>query len=328
MHEPLLAATGAPAVLVREAGVLVLRVAEPLAAPPRLTHAADVLAVDGAASRWRIRGVAHPRPVLELHTANGRPLPLAEPRVALEGSQNFRDLGGYPAADSRRVRWNRLFRADALSTLTAADVAHLEAIGLRSVCDFRGADEVSEEPGAFADHPAIGYRNLAIGENASPAEWRARFESGDFGDLDEAFLARSYRAMLDTRADVFAAALRGFLAADALPAVFHCTAGKDRTGVMAALVLELLGVPRAHVVADYALTAHYTEGRIRAAERWFGERGIPLEVAERLFSARPPNIEAALEHLDEEHGGIARYARQRMGLGEDEIAALRERLLA
>ena len=246
--------------------------------------------------------------------------------VPLEGTQNFRDLGGYPTEDGRQVCWGRLYRADALSALTEGDLAQLEERGLRLVVDFRGDEEVDLDPGPFRNHPRIDYRNVPIGENASPAEWRARFESGELGDLDEGWLARTYVGMLDARPEAFAAVLRAFCEADTLPAVFHCTAGKDRTGIMSMLTLRLLGVSREHVVADYALTAEYTGNKIRAANRWFSEQGLDLERFSALFSSRPASMETALDHLESVHGGIERYAQDAMALEADVVPTLRRML--
>ncbi len=247
--------------------------------------------------------------------------------VPLEGTQNFRDLGGYATADGGCVRWGHLFRADALSTLTDADLAHLADRGLRLVIDFRGDEEVALEPGRLREAPGVTTHHAPIGENASPAEWRARFESGDLGDLDEGWLGRTYVGMLDARPEAFAGAIRTLASASALPAVFHCTAGKDRTGVMAMLVLRLLGVSREDVIADYALTARYTGNKIKAASRWFTEMGVDLEVAGHLFAARPENLAVALDHLEAAHGGIERYALDNMGLGASVVEDLRSALV-
>jgi protein-tyrosine phosphatase len=251
---------------------------------------------------------------------------MAKRLVPLEGTQNFRDLGGYPTEDGRRVRHGRIYRADALTTLSTRDLAHLDEIGLRLVVDFRGDEEVTLEPGPYRAHPEVAYLNVPIGENASPTEWRDRFERGDLGDLDEHWLPRSYAAMLDGRPEAFAEVMNTLGGESALPAVFHCTAGKDRTGVMAMLLLRLLGVPREHVIADYALTAEYTGGKIKAANRWFSDRGVDLEQAAHLFSARPANMEATLDHLETKHGGIERYAREALSLDATLIANLRDEL--
>lgn len=254
---------------------------------------------------------------------------MTERLIKLEGTQNFRDLGGYETAAGRRVKWGRLYRADALSTLSAADLGALAKRGLRTVLDFRSEHETREEPGPFAEgaHARVAYRHLPIGENASPAEWRELLQNGGLGTLDENWLARSYAAMLDGRPQRFAEALRALAAPGALPAVFHCTAGKDRTGVMAMLVLRLLGVSRAQVVADYALTAAYTQNRIRAAQRWFDGIGMSEEQADLLFAARAQNMEAALDHLEQKHGGISNYARDALQLDAATLARLHAALL-
>lgn len=248
--------------------------------------------------------------------------------LPLEGAQNFRDLGGYPAGEGGRVRWGRVFRSDSLSALTAGDLALLERVGLRLVCDFRGDAEVEDEPNRCAGRAPFEYWRLPLGDRSvQPAEWRRRFESGDFGEVDASWLTRSYRGMIDECAADIAAVFRRLAREDGLPAVLHCTAGKDRTGVAVALLLLLLGVPRELVVEDYALTGRFTEGRIRSAERFFRERGIDPERVRALLGSEPTTLTAALDHLDAAHGGAERWAREHAGLEPDELRALRERLV-
>ncbi|MEN8162075.1 MAG: tyrosine-protein phosphatase [Myxococcota bacterium] len=221
---------------------------------------------------------AAPRHYLLVIGADGHEELVAERLLPLEGAENFRDVGGYPSADGRRVRWGAVFRSDSLATLSEADLSTLDALGLRLVCDFRGDAEVEEEPNLLAGRASVRYWRRPLGDsNVQPAEWRRRFESGDFGDIDSGWLTRSYRGMIDRSAPDLAAVFRRLAAADAVPAVLHCTAGKDRTGVAVALLLLLLGVSRDCVIEDYALTAHFTGDRIRAAERYFRERGIDPE---------------------------------------------------
>ena len=107
----------------------------------------------------------------------------------------------------------------------------------------------------------------------------------------------------------------------------HCTAGKDRTGVSAALLLLLLGVAREHVIEDYALTGLYTGGRIGAAERFFSGRGIEPDRVRALLGSEPSTLAAALDHLEEAHGGAERWAKGRAGLTDTELGALREALV-
>jgi protein-tyrosine phosphatase len=260
--------------------------------------------------------------------ADGREELVYERLLPLEGAQNFRDLGGYPAGAGGRVRWGRVFRSDSLSALTAADLALLERVGLRLVCDFRGDAEVEDEPNVCAGRAPFDYWRLPLGDRSvQPAEWRRRFESGDFGEIDASWLTRSYRGMMDECAVDLGAVFRRLAHAGGLPAVLHCTAGKDRTGVAVALLLLLLGVPRELVIEDYALTGRFTEGRIRAAERFFRERGIDPDRVRALLGSEPGTLAAALDHLDETHGGPERWARERAGLEAEELAALKEALV-
>jgi len=114
---------------------------------------------------------------------------------------------------------------------------------------------------------------------------------------------------------------------DGLPAVLHCTAGKDRTGVASALLLLLLGVAREQVLEDYALTGLYTGDRIRSAERFFAGRGIDPSAMRGLLGSEPATLAGALDHLDAAHGGAERWGRERAGLSVAEIEALRSALL-
>jgi protein-tyrosine phosphatase len=254
----------------------------------------------------------------------------ARPRlVPLEGAQNFRDLGGYPTVDGRHTRWARVFRSDSLAALTEADLETLDELGLRLVCDFRGDAEVSEEPNQLIGRASVRYWHRPLGDaNVQPAEWRRRFESGDLGDIDAAWLTRSYRGMIDGSAEALASLFRRLADPAEVPAVLHCTAGKDRTGVASAMLLLVLGVPREYVIEDYALTAHFTGDRIRAAERFFEGRGIDPTKVTALMGSAPTTMAEALDHLDESHGGAERWAREHAGLEENEVEALRESLLA
>ncbi len=281
------------------------------------------------AGALRISGLPRePRPLLRLRFPDGSHEFAAERLLPLGGPQNFRDLGGYPAADGCRVRWGRVFRADSLALLTDDDVRFLERLGLRLVCDLRGDDELHEQPNPLRGHEAFRYWHHPVGETGvAPDEWRRRFDSGEFGEIGPDWLARGYLRMLDERAEHLGAALRALAREESLPAVFHCTAGKDRTGVVAALLLLALGVPREVVIGDYALTSLFTGDRIRAAEPWFRERGIAPEQVANLVSARPDNMVKLLDHLDTRYGGADRFLHERAGLDDETLTQLRGALL-
>ena len=180
-------------------------------------------------------------------SAPDAPAPPAR-QLELAGCHNFRDLGGYPVAGGGHTRWRTLFRADSLTRLTAADLEVLAGLGTRTVIDLRTTLE-AETRGRFpAGHDGVRYLHLPLtatlpGEEESPA-WD-----------DDAFVAERYLAMLAEGAASLAEALRVLADPANVPAVFHCSVGKDRTGVFAAVVLGLLGVSDADIVGDYSLSA-------------------------------------------------------------------------
>jgi protein-tyrosine phosphatase len=314
--------------LERDGVALVLHLARPITSPLTVRAGDETVAVLHEGTQAVLRAFdPRTRPVLALVHADGTRALIAERRLPLEGPRNFRDLGGYPARGGRRLRWGQIFRADSLSELTDSDVAYLDRLGLARVIDLRGELEATQRPNRLAGVERFAYTRLPVGEgDLSAAEWARKFQSGELGPVDADWLLRSYRRTLDERAPRVGEVLRA-LAAEPSPAVFHCTAGKDRTGIVSALLLLLLGVPREIVVGDYSLTALYTGGRIPAAEQWFTERGIDPELAAHLLSARRESMEAALSHLDAEYGGEESFLRERAGLDERVIASLREWLL-
>ncbi len=230
---------------------------------------------------------------------------------------NFRDLGGYPAADGRSVRWGRLYRSDSLGKLRGDDVARFQALGIRTVIDLRYPGEV-ESRGRVPHHDGLAYHNLSI-------EHRPYLQADVPADVDTArFLADRYLEVADDGVAEIQQTLRILAAQDNAPAVFHCAAGKDRTGVIAALVLLLVGVSEQEVIADFALTelataALLADFRARHPERsytWPDYARAP-EAVMRLF----------LADLQAKHGSVHDYATGALNLSPDTIASLRAHLL-
>ena len=229
---------------------------------------------------------------------------------------NFRDLGGQPTGDGRTVRRGRLYRSDALFRLSGDDLAAFAALGVRTVVDLRRADERATDP-ALPAADRIHHIDLQVQPwpvvSVEPAAM-ARYLADRYADLAEAGLAgdvpmgRALRMLVDT---------------DAAPLVFHCAAGKDRTGVLAALVLDLLGVDDERIADDYALSA---AAEWRAFE-W--HRGVDpdFEPWPWLGHAAPREaILLFLADLRQRHGSVARYV-ERAGFDAGHVATLREHLL-
>lgn len=228
---------------------------------------------------------------------------------------NFRDLGGYHAADGRSVKWRTLFRADGIHRLTVAELAPL---GVRTVLDLRTPEE--HERGRFADD-SITSHHLPILQ----AAWDREVFSGDLDPVS--FLADRYVDMLTEGCDAIASALHILAEPDAVPLVFHCAAGKDRTGVVAAIVLSVLGVSDDDIATDYSLS-RLGMGRFK---EWiiatYPEAADAMTSQPDAFLAAPAEaMHLFLERLRGAHGSVLEYL-ERHGVHDVHLDAVRENLL-
>ena len=241
--------------------------------------------------------------------------PHADRFLPLRGTTNTRDLGGLPLVGGGTTARGRVWRSDAPLALVPTDLDALARLGLTTVIDLREADELLREPNALLGHPFVVVHHVEV--------WRRVHERGG-RPVDRFDIAAFYVAALDHASDALAEAAR-LIAEASGAAVFHCTAGKDRTGVLAALLLEAVGVPRAAVVEDFVLT-HDRIGAVR--ERLLADavrRGVDANDFGRLLGATADLIVPALEHLDRRYGGAAAYLRS-AGVDEATLARLRAKL--
>lgn len=262
--------------------------------------------------------------------------------TGLEGTVNFRDVGGLPAT-GEPTAYGVLYRADALHALTPAGEAELAGSDIGVIVDLRTSAERDMAPDRRPDGRTIPEEHLPLLEGAmshivaEAVEARALGDHTAFGRAAERAMAalptlgELYTQMLEHGATTFAAIAR-LVAVPPDPAhpgvLVHCTAGKDRTGVATALLLDAVGVERAAIVSDYAETAQHLSGAwldamMRPIER-FGIEVTPA-LAELIGGSPPEAIESALAWMDATHGGSAAYLRSG-GLTDDELAALRSRL--
>jgi protein-tyrosine phosphatase len=223
-------------------------------------------------------------------------------RVELEGSFNFRDLGGYKAADGRTVRWRQLFRSDGLHRLTGADLDQLVGLGLRTVIDLRTAEEVSERGRIEWPAPDLAYHHLPM---LDVLPNRDEYPSW----VDAEFLADRYVGMLGEGTKAVTGALAILTKPSAYPAVFHCAAGKDRTGILAAVVLGLLGVADNDIVADYALSRAAMVRMLEWLRITYPDAMEKLDqVSTALMMADPETMAMFLARFRKEYGSFETYA--------------------
>ncbi|NUR02438.1 MAG: tyrosine-protein phosphatase [Streptomyces sp.] len=257
----------------------------------------------------------------------------------LTGVRNFRDVGGLPTTDGRRVRYGVLFRSGHLAHATPEDAAFLAGLGLHTVFDFRNSDDIALE-GPDADLPGTRNLNLPLSDPAQGDGFWRIVRDGDVAALREllgdgkaeARMTDAYRRLVLERNQQHSRMLAELTdpGAPAVPALLHCAAGKDRAGTSIALVLVALGVERSAVEADYlASNARHRRYKIVRGD---GATGSAIDPEIRallspLFEARVEYLDAAFETIEERWGSVDRYLEEALGLTPQRRERLRERLL-
>lgn len=234
-----------------------------------------------------------------------------ERHIKLETSFNTRDAGGYVTHDGRQMRRGRLFRSDGLHRLSPAAQMHLLGYGLRSMIDLRTFAEIDEHPNPFANSEHAQYHHLPIFErhaNGLPPSLEAMY-------LHMFERKNAIRAVFGTLAQP-----------NAFPALVHCVAGKDRTGVVIALLQSLCGVPDEHIAADYAMTQQLLMPLVHHLKAKGQQEGLDVNHYDKLLQADPVPFMAAFSAVRQSHGSIESYLLS-TGLTAGELDAIRGQLV-
>jgi protein-tyrosine phosphatase len=249
--------------------------------------------------------------------------------IALEGGHNFRDLGGYRTGDGRQVKWGLVYRSGSMAGLTPNDHTTLSRLAIKAVCDFRTEGERRREPNRWCEAANVSYWARDYGE--SFGELRSLMRSGEqtVEAAREAMIA-GYRRIPFEQAPAYREVFRRLAAAET-PLVFNCSAGKDRAGTAAALLLSALGVPRETVVEDYVLTNQALAGASRFLERTRKQGGSLAsnsgELVAIVLRADEQYLRAALDAVENRYGSVTGYVREALELSDAELRSLRDHLL-
>jgi protein-tyrosine phosphatase len=284
------------------------------------------VAVAGVLASRRGQRIEHPDPETFIIKLDDD---LPERFLPLESAVNFRDIGGYRTADGRRVRTGKVYRAGALNRLTDSDRELLARMGMKLVCDLRSQEEVEEEPDRLPDNPAPEYLHLPL--KADDDRLR-RLRALLFNRRQIALMLPEMYTdiMIDRNANICGEVLRRLSEPENLPTIIHCTAGKDRTGVVVALLLSLLGVPDDIILADYSLSNRFFPTFLAYGEKtihpvaWLG---VKAEDIQPLLVADPQTMRTALAHVRSKYSSVENYLRDAAGLDEGTLGRLRENLL-
>ncbi len=241
--------------------------------------------------------------------------------VALEGAVNFRDLGGYTATDYRRIALGRIYRAGDISKLTDADMDELKRRKIYTVVDFRGGEEAAAAPDRLL--PGADYLLLPAG-NGNTTDLSAFIQGNTSGtDVMVAFYSD---------VSVFKEKYRPFfrkllMLPDTSAIVFHCSAGKDRTGIAAALFLYMMDIPIETIFADYVSTNEYRKAENEKMINEMVEHGIDKQMATEIMMANPIYLEATFNALKRKYGSVDSFLYKELGIDEMAKLRLREKFL-
>ncbi len=290
----------------------------------------DLHVVEQDGSRARLRGLPPTsRHYFRVSDQHGNEAVLPERRLGMQGTPNFRDFGGYPTVDGRRVKWGYLFRSGQLSSLSERDVDLLASLELDLVCDFRRMEEQESDPSRLPRErrPRIASLPIIPGSNAQYLE-EAEHHLGD-REAMFAFMVDINRDFAEGQTETYARMFREILAVEDARFLVHCAAGKDRTGFAVALVLLALGVARDLVMDDYLMTARYfrPELEMDRLRRKYQLDSLHADTIRPMLEVHRDYLERALQSIAGNYGSVQAYLSEALGVGPAELEELRGRYL-
>jgi len=254
---------------------------------------------------------------------------LSNKHINLEGAHNFRDIGGIKTKDGKFIKMGRIYRSDKLSELTESDLNTLQRLGVRSVNDLRTQTEVDKEPDNIPEKSGITYRHLPVGNDSL----MAGSEKEMMQKLKDLKPKESEKFMIDATANFpidykeSYKKLYAQLNKEQLPLVFHCTAGKDRTGLATALLLDVLGVNKDVIYDDYLMSNFYRYDFIEEKVKKASIYGIDHKVLRPFMDVRKKYLVAAFDKIESEYGSVENYFKKGLGFTEEDISKWKNELL-
>ena len=247
--------------------------------------------------------------------------------LPMDGAHNTRELGGYKTTDGKSVKWGMLYRSDKLSDISDTDQAYLQDLGIKKIIDFRSKEEKEEDPDIIPI--GIDYIEMPISVDGA---MRSKIEAVLKGETNKdvkSFLIDANKEFVSNYTDVYEDFLRNLIDDDG-PALFHCTAGKDRAGFAAAITLIALGVSKEDVIDDYMKTNQFTKERI---EEIIGQIELmtlyqtDAEILRPLLGVEREYIETAFQAAEEKYGSLENFIRDGLNISDEDIQKLRKKFI-
>jgi protein-tyrosine phosphatase len=266
-----------------------------------------------------------------LESEAGEAVILAERRLSLQGTPNFRDLGGYETEEGRRLRWGKLYRSSKLSNLTDEDINYVSRLGVTLICDFRQVIEQELEPTLLGDNQFTQLASLPISPGSSHS-FIENLHNGIIAVDDAAgFMEQINRDFVANQMPQYAEMFRLLLIGDQ-QVLIHCASGKDRTGFGAALILDVLGVDEEAIVDDYLLTNKYlpVDEEVERLSKQFTDHtgsGVSEEVLRPMLEVRPEYIRACFEEIRKRYNSKEHFFETALDLDNVKVEELKSRYL-
>jgi protein-tyrosine phosphatase len=266
-----------------------------------------------------------------LETEQGEGAILAERQLSLQGTQNFRDLGGYEAQDGRRLKWGKLYRSSKLSALTDVDINYVRRLGLTLICDFRQVLEQKLEPTFLGEEGSHTFASLPVTPGSS-SSFMENLHKGIIAVDDSAgFMEEINRDFVANQMPQYAEMFQLLLVGDQ-QLLIHCASGKDRTGFGAALILDVLGVSEEAIVDDYLLTNKYlpVDKEMERLSKEFSDHSgsaVSEEVLRPMLEVRPEYIRACFDEIRKRYESKEHFYESALCLDNSKVAKLKDRYL-
>ncbi len=237
------------------------------------------------------------------------------------GAYNFRDLGGYSTRSGMTTKWRRILRADSPHRLSEQDMDTLLGQGLRTVIDMRSGNEIENAPNPFAGLGQVSYHNIGLFDHLAPDTMRK-----DQTQASADPLLDFYVTTLANRQAAIRDVLMAIATAQSGAVMFHCTAGKDRTGLISALLLGLVDVGENEIISDYAQTKPLIAGLVQEFLELAKENGIDLKSYRPLLACEPGTMRKVVKHIGDQYNSVPDYLAE-IGLEPEMKRLLSRRLL-
>jgi protein-tyrosine phosphatase len=296
--------------------------------PRTINREASIASVKGKTS-VKIDGLdPDARHYFEVVSEGGWSIIAAERNQPFKGVINFRDLGGYETADGRRLKWGEVFRSGHLARVSEEDKRLIQRMGIKVVCDFRTPAETEAQPDWLPEDGSTTYLQYPIVHGEfDPAAAMESMQKGDISWLTKDFMIKRYIQKIDDFPQVWGEILNRLADFDNRPLVFHCTAGKDRAGACAALILLALGVPEDTVIYDHGLSNVYIADALEKINERVRAMGVDPEKVAPYFTAPRSAIVAFVDHIRKSYGSASEYLLTRAGVNKKTLELLKKELL-